>query len=183
MNFISILIIVGLIWLFFRYFQKISEWMHEMFPKIPVFFAGGIALVIVICFLPWGIRTKNHLMQDAQMISSVEIIRVDGYEDLEGKFYMKYKGRIEDLDWFLEEFQKIPCKKHRYSTAKYVVGVDNAVFKITYYNGEYELIDYRSRMLYTYKDGYKERRNLRLDRKQYRALLKDCIVRIQEDVE
>lgn len=64
--------------------------------------------------------------------------------------------RIEKTEFFLEEFQKIPCyKRFGDPTGATEEGVENVVFRISYLNGEYELIDWYGKSIYTLENGLK----------------------------
>ncbi len=138
-----------------------------------------IYLIVFIVFLfifPWKIPSKAGLMQDTASVESVKIVRIDDYNLNENQISLKTIRTVDDKTWFMEEFQKIRCNRYRYKVNENLVGMDNSVFKISYYNGDYELIDYRSRIIYTYKDGWREKRNIRMNQKQFKELLMSCMM-------
>ncbi len=96
-------------------------------------------------------EVQYNFMYDQSEVSKIEIVIV-GEEDEQGLNRQEVRGEIEDIDLFLDKFNQITCYKHVGDPRG--VYVNDRVIKVTYVNGEYELIGRDGQARYTMQRQY-----------------------------
>ena len=112
-----------------------------------------VCLVLFICLLfsSCSLPKTYELLNPADEIDEISIVKLT-FEDRE--MVQTKLQKVEDKELFLQEFNEIRCyKKIGDPTGATEEGVENVVFKISYSNGEYELIDWAGQSVYTLKNG------------------------------
>ncbi|MBQ4594129.1 MAG: hypothetical protein IJA81_05830 [Akkermansia sp.] len=77
-------------------------------------------------------------MNDVSEISAIEIVQLVGYNLDSYEFIENTLVTIENHETFIDEFSKLKCKTHYSEPHSLEEG--EVVIKVTYNNGEYELI-------------------------------------------
>ena len=115
--------------------------------------------VILILIMTLGLagcsyRDSYKLLHHADEIASVEIVTV--LLDEEENIVQQKKAQVDDVEAFMKDFRLVVCRCHfggPTGVEKSLSG--NDVIKITYQNGEYELIDWKGQSEYTPERGFK----------------------------
>ena len=115
-------------------------------------------VVILILIMTLGlsgchVREEYKLLHSADEISAVEIVTV--LFDEEGIADLQVKACISDVKVFMKDFRSVPCYVYfgdPIGLKKNPSGID--VIRITYQNGDYELIDYNGQSEYTQERGF-----------------------------
>lgn len=115
-------------------------------------------VVILILIMTLGlagghVREEYKLLHPADEISAVEIVTV--LFDEEGIADLQVKACISDVKVFMKDFRLVPCYVYfgdPIGLKKNPSGID--VIRITYQNGDYELIDYNGQSEYTQERGF-----------------------------
>lgn len=97
-------------------------------------------------------NNKYEFLNGHAQISSIEIVKLGTYDAEKDAFNETVIVTIEDQDCFLAEFNKISFSSLWASPQG--VFEDETVIKITYQNGEYELIDHDGQGNYQHFDGF-----------------------------
>ena len=108
-----------------------------------------LALILTGC----RVREKYKLLHQEDEVSSVEIVTV--LFDEEGIADLQVKACISDVKVFMKDFRSVPCYVYfgdPIGLKKNPSGID--VIRITYQNGDYELIDYNGQSEYTQERGF-----------------------------
>lgn len=115
-----------------------------------VLFSICICLLFLISCSP----SKSYVfLNQLDEVSEITIVKLT-FEDK--KMIQTTLQKIEDEALFLEELKKIRCyTRIGDPTGATEEGVDNVVFRISYLNGEYELIDWAGQSIYTLKNGFR----------------------------
>jgi hypothetical protein len=126
---------------------------RKMCSKQKVAFVLILMLILAVVFAGCSYRDAYKLLHDVDQISSVEIVTV--FFDDEGIANQQVKVRISDVEAFIKDFRSVTCYCHfggPTGVEKSLSG--NDVIKITYQNGEYELIDWKGQSEYTQERGF-----------------------------
>lgn len=131
-------------------------------------------VLLLIIFTGCSKAVEYELMNDKTEIASIEIVKLGKFDSEEDSFGETVISVIEDHDGFLKEFNEVDCSNHLFNPSGVYEG--ETLVKITYKNGEYELIDYDGQGKYQHFDkhpsnfdaysGYRD-----LDKKQFEALI------------
>lgn len=129
-------------------------------------------ILLIICMIPRATEATFEFRGDTENISSIEIVKVGTI--LEDNVNSHTLKEITDINSFLEDFSKIECKKLYYgiATPTGIEGTLEQAIKVTYSNGDYEIIDHLNQLRYTSELGVKDRTLYILDKGQYNALIK-----------
>ena len=86
--------------------------------------------------------------------------------------------QIENTDSFLEDFQKVNCYTYLGDPLGITEeGVEANVIKITYYNNEYELINWNGQATYTNERGFRYYAGFTIfDETQFNSLMESYIL-------
>lgn len=118
--------------------------------KATVFFLLSILMIFSVSC---GFQRPYHFLNSLDEVKEIMIVKLT-FEDKE--MMQTDLQRIENTEVFLEKFQQIPChRRFGDPTGATEEGVENVVFRISYLNGEYELIDWYGKSVYTLENGFK----------------------------
>ena len=100
----------------------------------------GIFVLMVVFFTLSACSGKKayEFINEESEISTIEIVKLCEYDKEAGEFREEIISTIEDHSTFLSDFKKIDCYNHWSDPTG--VEENDVVIKITYKNGEYELI-------------------------------------------
>ena len=100
---------------------------------------GISALIVIVCILSLcsGKKAYEFLNGESEMIA-IEIVKLGVYDQEKDEFHEEMIATVEDHSAFLSDFKKVDCD-HHWSDPTGVYEGDICI-KITYQNGEYELI-------------------------------------------
>lgn len=97
-----------------------------------------LSVLIIVSLVSCELETKYDYLHEISSIATIEIIEVgnilDGADDIEQKIICN----INDVNQFINELSTIDC--YALSSPQKIRN-DSTVIKITYINGDYELID------------------------------------------
>ena len=127
-------------------------------------------ICIILMFSGCYLNVKYIFMNDTSEITSIEIVMLYEPEVKDTGFREEVIAVVENTDDFIQTFSKIHCER--------IIGQpvsmfpDTVVVRITYANGDYELINYDAQ-LHCYSDrnswqhGFYE-----LDKQEFKELIK-----------
>ncbi|MBR7112627.1 MAG: hypothetical protein IKC75_06905 [Clostridia bacterium] len=96
-------------------------------------------LMIFLCVLSACSRKKAYeFINDESEISAIEIVKLCEYDQEKGEYQEQLISTVEDHETFLSDFKEIDCYNHWSDPTG--VFENDIVIKISYTNGEYELI-------------------------------------------
>ena len=120
--------------------------MKKIFAIFPMLFC----IILVSC----RHQDNYSFLNNRNEISSISIVMVS-FDDA-GQIVETELQQIENVDSFLEDFQKINCYTY-YGDPLGITeeGVEASVIKIVYKNNEYELINWNGQATYTNETGFR----------------------------
>lgn len=97
-------------------------------------------------------RTDYSLLHNASDMVSAEIVLLSEDEGVPHEPPTKTLSTIKDIKLFLTRFLQVPC--YVTASADYGVAKDTPLLKLTYANGDYELIDALGQARFTSAEGF-----------------------------
>lgn len=133
---------------------------------------------ILLCIILVSCRYQENysFLNDRNQISSISIVMLSF--DNTGQIVETELQRIENTDSFLEDFQKVNCYTYLGDPLGITEeGVEANVIKITYYNNEYELINWNGQATYTNERGFRYYAGFTVfDETQFNSLMESYIL-------
>lgn len=111
-------------------------------------------LAAIICFLFISCRQQEmyRFLHSTDEISDISIVAISFHED--GEMVQTELKKIDDIDAFLDDFRSIPCYTFYGDPAGVTPeGIGDRGVKVSYVNGEYELINWTGQTEYTLERG------------------------------
>ena len=111
---------------------------------------SGISVLMVVVSMLSACNGKKpyEFINEESEMNTIEIVKLCEHDHEKGEFQEELISVVEDHSAFLSDFKKVECYNHW--TDPTGVSEDDVVIKITYMNGEYELIHNSGQTLYTY---------------------------------
>ncbi len=147
-----------------------------MFKKVGIISLISIlVLLLIICMVPRTTKSTFTFKGDIKDISSIKIVKVGTILDDSVNSYTLME--IADINGFLEDFSNVECKKLYYgiATPSGIEGSLEQAIKVTYSNGNYEIIDHSNQLWCTSELGVKNRRLYILNKSQYNVLIRNYL--------
>lgn len=142
--------------------------MKKIFAIFPMLFC----IILVSC----RHQDNYSFLNNRNEISSISIVMVS-FDDA-GQIVETELQQIENVDSFLEDFQKINCYTY-YGDPLGITeeGVEASVIKIVYKNNEYELINWNGQATYTNETGFRYYAGYNVfDESQFNSLIQSYIL-------
>ena len=108
--------------------------------KKKIIFAISALMVVVLVLSACSGKKAYKFINEESEMSTIEIVRLCEYDQEKEEFKEELISVIENRSDFLSDFKKVECYNH-WSDPNGVHEGD-VVIKITYKNGEYELINH-----------------------------------------
>ena len=142
--------------------------MKKIFAIFPMLFC----IILVSC----RHQDNYSFLNNRNEISSISIVMVS-FDDA-GQIVETELQQIENVDSFLEDFQKINCYTYYGDPLGLTEeGVEASVIKIVYKNNEYELINWNGQATYTNETGFRYYAGYNVfDESQFNSLIQSYIL-------
>ena len=118
--------------------------------KRKVIFTIAVLMAVAFTLSACDGKTAYEFINDESEISKIEIVRLCEYDEEKGEYREELISLIEDRSAFLSDFKRVECYEHWSDPTGVFEG--NTVIKITYKNGEYELIHHSGQSTYLHFD-------------------------------
>ena len=100
-----------------------------------------IVITVLVCTLTSCFLFESfELMYDESEISKIQIVKLLEYDESKGEYNIEIISTVKNNSEFLSEFKSL--KSHSFIGDPIGVDEGDVVIKITYKNGEYEMINY-----------------------------------------
>ncbi len=113
-----------------------------------IFFGISLLIVVVFTLSACNVKKTYEFINEESEISTIEIVKLCEYDQEKGEYKEDLISVVEDHSAFLSDFKKLKCYNHW--TDPIGVFENDIVIKITYKNGEYELIHNSGQGKYRY---------------------------------
>ncbi len=125
---------------------------NNVTPKV-VFTVFIVLIILLFHFLLTGVPKKYEFLYHPRNINDIEIIKIE--KDTFDCSEMIVVSKVNNIELFIKDVQNMQYSEIFFGDPS-IIKIEGYAIKINYKNGEYEIFNDCSKIIYTNKEGWQE---------------------------